>query len=131
VEENATGEIMITVNNFGDTGSAAAKGIGTGLTLGLVGSTVMDGYEMTMTISTKEKSVTKNAIRHSLYTTIGNASLPEGVEEVPPNVGFERILEQMILRGLIEFQNEGIISKRELIHLFQQWIANLGKRQIT
>jgi hypothetical protein len=44
VTENAEGILKIVVNNFGDKGEAAAKGFGTGLTFGLIGSKITDYY---------------------------------------------------------------------------------------
>jgi hypothetical protein len=112
VEERSVGEIHVTVNNTGDTGSAAAKGIGTGLTLGLVGSTVMDAYELTLSISVNGQTTTKSQIKHAMYTAIGNTTLPPEVETVPINVGFQRVLEQMILRALIEMQQDGSLTQK-------------------
>ena len=54
--EKAVGDIRITVNNFGDTQDAIAKGIGTGLTFGLAGQ--------------------GNVITGSARTVIGRRSLP-------------------------------------------------------
>jgi hypothetical protein len=114
VENQEIGEIKVTVNNTGDLGSAAAKGLGTGLTFGLVGSTVMDAYEMTVTISTREKTTTKREIKHAMYTAIGNTTLPPEIETVPINVGFERVLEQMLLRAILEMQKDGDLTKRDM-----------------
>lgn len=110
VNDQATGEVKITVNNIADVGAAAAKGFGTGLTLGLAGSTVMDAYEMTISITANGKTASRSAIKHALYTAIGNTTLPPGVETVPPNVAFERVLEQMILRALQDMQKTGELA---------------------
>src|SRR5882762_10125469 len=87
-DDQAVGEVNVIVNNISDRGSAVSKGLGTGLTFGLVGSTVMDAYEMTISITANGKTVTRTAVKHVLYTAIGNTSLPPGVEVVPANVGF-------------------------------------------
>jgi hypothetical protein len=112
-DEQPVGDIKIIVNNIGDIGAAAATGFGTGLTFGLVGSTVMDSYEMTISITVNGKTVTRTAIRHALYTAIGNATLPPGVEIVPTNVAFDRVIEQMLLRGLHDMQkaDELVVSR--------------------
>jgi hypothetical protein len=44
--EPARGNLTIQMDNVGDIGKAAGKGFVTGLSLGLVGSTVTDGYVM-------------------------------------------------------------------------------------
>lgn len=109
-DEKAVDEIKVVVNNTGDTGSAAAKGIGTGLTFGLVGSTVMDAYEMTVTITSNGKAASRTAIKHALYSALGNTTLPPGIEAVPPNVAFFLVVEQMLLRALQDMQKAGELT---------------------
>ncbi len=104
VSEGADGTVHIVVNNIADTGAAAAKGLGTGLTFGLVGTTVTDAYEMTVTINIGGKSFTRSAVRHAFHTAVGNTSTPAGLEVVPPGVAFQRVFEQMLLRVLKEYQ---------------------------
>lgn len=110
VDSAGDGEIKVTLNNIADIGGAAAKGFGTGLTFGLAGTTVMDAYEMSISISMGGKTVTKNEIKHALYTAIGNTTLPEGVEVFPMNVAFGRVVEQMIIRALHEMQKSGDLA---------------------
>ena len=53
--------------------------IGTGLTFGLVGNMVTDGYVYEATFNAGEsKPPVKLTYRHALHTTIGNASGPPG-----------------------------------------------------
>jgi hypothetical protein len=111
--DGAEGQIRIVVNNIADTGAAAAKGFGTGLTFGLVGTTVADAYEMSVTITVGTKTFSRTAVKHAFHTAIGNTSTPAGVETVAPNVAFERVLEQMILRVLKEYQTSPEFS---LVH---------------
>lgn len=110
VNDQAIGEISITVNNTGDLGTTVAKGIGSGLTLGLVGTTVMDAYEMSIAITINGKTVSRTAVKHAIYTSVGNTTLPAGVEVVPPNVAFGRVLEQMLLRALQDMQKSGELT---------------------
>ncbi len=107
---NASGDVRVVVNNVGDIADARAKGFGTGLTFGLAGSTVMDGYELTIAITVDGATATRTAIKHAIYTAIGNTTLPPGVEPVPPNVAFGRVLEQMLLRALQEMQKAGELA---------------------
>lgn len=113
---DSAGEIKITVNNTGDRTASIAKGFGTGLTFGLIGSTVQDDYELTMSITTKGKTITKSGIKNSIYTTIGNASAPDGVQTSTISVAFSKVLEQMILQALKEMENSkelGLIKNRD------------------
>lgn len=71
--------LTIALNNIPLTDNAAAKGFVTGLTFGLAGNAVTDGYVCTLTYLPPGQSVpiVKTA-RHAIHTTIGNASPPPG-----------------------------------------------------
>lgn len=114
---NSVGSINIIVNNVADIASAATKGFGTGLTFGLVGSTVSDNYELTMTISMNDKSITKSGIKNGIATAIGNTSTPAGVETFTPSLAFQKVLEQMILQALKEIQADNSLSSTSIIVL--------------
>lgn len=111
-DANAAGSIRIVMNNIGDLKQAEAKGTKTGLTLGLAGSTVKDAYEMRVSIAAVGRTAAIAVIKHALYTSAGNETLPPGVETVPPNVGFDRVLEQMLLRVLRDMQKAGELTDR-------------------
>ena len=104
VNAGADGKIRVVVNNIADMGAAAGKGFGTGLTFGLVGSTVTDAYEMSVVITVGTDTFSRTSIRHAIHTTIGNATVPAGLEAVPAQVAFERVVEQMLLRALQDYQ---------------------------
>ena len=111
VSDEGEGTIKIVMNNIADMGAAAAKGFGTGLTFGLVGTTVTDSYEMTISITANGKTIERIAIKHALHTAIGNTTVPEGLETMPPNLAFERVLEQVILRALRDMQGAGELTR--------------------
>lgn len=114
--EASTGEIKVVVNNVADLRVAAGKGFGTGLTFGLVGSTVTDFYEMQVTINANGKVLTRNDIKHALHSTIGNATPPLGLEPLSPEIGFGRVVEQMLLNALKDFQQSGELSSLRSNH---------------
>lgn len=74
-----TAMLNITLNNVPITSQsdAASKGFTTGLTFGLVGTSVTDGYICTVSYLASDMKVpiVKTA-RHAIHTTIGNASPP-------------------------------------------------------
>jgi hypothetical protein len=104
------GDIKVMVNNVGDVGAAVGKGVGTGLTLGLVGSTVRDGYEMTVTLTTNGKAVEKTGYTHQLISTVGNASGPPGLTPTTPSAAYGTIVEQMLLNAIQDFQSDGLLA---------------------
>ena len=106
--------LTITLNNVGDIGSAAAKGFVTGLTLGLVGSGVTDGYVMTaIYIPNTDKKEFKGTYNHAIYSTIGLKGGPENLEALPLMEAFDRVLEDMLLNFLGDLQDQGYLSSLE------------------
>jgi len=104
VADGGRGEILVVVNNIGDLGDARSKGFATGFTFGLVGSEVVDAYEMTVVVTMKGKVVARATASHALHSVIGNATIPQGVEILPDGAGFPQVLEQMLIRALHDLQ---------------------------
>lgn len=71
------GLLTVSINNIPVTKDAAASGFVTGMTFGLAGSAVTDGYVCTLSYlpAGQTKPIVKTA-RHAIHTTIGNASGP-------------------------------------------------------
>jgi len=76
------GMLNVTVNNVPLTNNAAAKGFVTGLTFGLAGSAVTDGYICTVSYlpAGQATPIVKTA-RHAIHTTIGNANPPASAKK--------------------------------------------------
>jgi len=74
--------LNITLNNVPLTEDAASKGFVTGLTFGLAGSAVTDGYICTVTYlpAGQAKPIVKTA-KHAIHTTLGNANPPAGAQK--------------------------------------------------
>ncbi len=112
---DASGEIKVVVNNTGDLTGAVAKGFGTGLTLGLIGSTVTDNYEMSVTLTYQGRTITRSGVQQAIRTAIGNTSLPPGVQATTTAVAFARVAESMLLRVLADMQHNGELPKSTVI----------------
>lgn len=74
--------LNVTLNNISLTDNPAAKGFVTGLTFGLAGSVVTDGYICTISYLPAGQStpIVKTA-RHAIHTTIGVSSPPPGAQK--------------------------------------------------
>src|SRR5204863_6648256 len=97
--ENAD-QLNINMNNVGDIGAAVGKGIGTGLTLGLAGSMVTDGYDFTATFQRPGVAPVKKQYKHALHTTIGNKSGPEGLTPMTPTEAFDQVVKELVMKLL-------------------------------
>lgn len=69
--------LSVTLNNVPLTDDAFSKGFVTGLTFGLAGSQVSDGYVCTASYlpPDSDKAINKQA-RHAIHTTMGTAAAP-------------------------------------------------------
>jgi hypothetical protein len=79
IDSTAPSDAMlnVTLNNIPLTDDAAAKGFVTGLTFGLAGSAVTDGYVCTVSYLPPGQSapIVKTA-KHAIHTVLGNANPP-------------------------------------------------------
>jgi hypothetical protein len=98
--------IDIVMNNVGDKGEAITKGVGTGLTFGLAGSIVTDGYVFTTTFQAVGKEPVRKVYKHALHTTIGNANGPEGLKPLAVREAFDKVVEELVLNFLLDLQKE-------------------------
>lgn len=88
------GILKIVINNVPLTDNAAAKGFGTGLTFGLAGSLVKDGYVCTASY-TRDGKTTDVTVHHAIYTTIGNHAAPQGLTPMDPASAVHQAMDQM------------------------------------
>lgn len=105
--EQEDGEIRIVLNNVADSGTVAVEASRTGFPLWMVGKLITDAYELSMYISVNGKTLSRTGIQHAVHTAIGNMSIPENVEVFRADQAFGKVLEQMILRALEDFQSRG------------------------
>ena len=106
---SADRKIFITINNFPITKDAASKGFRVGLTFGLSGTMVTDGYKMDVVYKRVEGPELRKNYNHALHTTIGNADGPPGVVGMPPGDAVKKVMEELILNLLNDLIKEGEI----------------------
>lgn len=96
--------ITLIVNNVGDLGKAMAKGFGSGLTFGLIGTMVSDYYEIKISYTDNEGSTTVRDYKHAMHSTIGNAKGPAGVLPDTADNAFGKIIEETLLNFISDMQ---------------------------
>jgi hypothetical protein len=99
----ASGSVLsIVINNVPLTDNAASQGFVTGLTFGLAGSAVTDGYICTVDYiaDTNTPRITKT-VRHAIHTTLGNASAPaNAVKSASIQEAIDTMLRQIVTNGV-------------------------------
>jgi len=99
----ANAMLNITLNNVPLTENAASQGFVTGLTFGLAGSAVTDGYICTVTYlpAGQSKPIIKTA-RHAIHTTLGNANPPAGAKKSENVAEAVRTMAQEVLSNALK-----------------------------
>lgn len=97
-----TALLTITLNNILITKDAAQQGFVTGLTFGLAGSAVTDGYICTVTYVPADGGATVvSTARHAIHTTMGNASAPaNAVKSASIEEGVRTMTRQIVANAL-------------------------------
>ncbi len=99
------GQLKIVIDNVPLTENAAAKGFGTGLTFGLAGSQVTDGYTCVVSYTRGDKTTTAT-VKHALHSTIGNHSGPAGLTAMPAQDAINQVMQQMVWNALKELNDK-------------------------
>ncbi|WP_157376333.1 hypothetical protein [Burkholderia ubonensis] len=104
-------KLSITINNLPQTENASAQGFGTGLTFGLVGTMVTDGYVCTATYAAPGHDAVTKVVKHAIYTTIGNASGPEGLKSMTLQDASSMMIRQIVAKSLEEIDQSADLAQ--------------------
>lgn len=107
--KTADQKLFITIENFPVTKDAASKGVGVGLTFGLAGTMVTDGYSMEAVYQVPSKPEIKKSYKHAIHSTIGNASGPPGLVGMPPQDAFDKVMEGLLLNLMSDLSKERVL----------------------
>lgn len=105
--------LNVVINNIALNDDAASKGFQTGLTLGLKGNTVGDGYVCTMTYvpdaQGKQIVVTE---KHAIYSTIGMAEPPANATKAANlNEAVNTMMRQILDNALLDLSKAPDFAK--------------------
>ncbi len=98
------GVLKIIIDNVPGDG-AVAKGVGTGLTFGLAGSQVTDGYVCTVSYS-RDGRTTETVLKHAIYSTIGNHSAPQGLQPMTLQDAVYQVIDQLTWNALKQLDDK-------------------------
>ncbi len=99
----ANGTVLsIVVNNVPLSDDAASKGFVTGLTFGLAGSAVTDGYICTVSyIADNGTPKISKTVRHAIHTTLGAKGAPtNAVKSASIQDAIETMMRQIVTNGV-------------------------------
>lgn len=104
--QGAPASLTIKVDNIADIGEAMKKGFGTGLTFGAKGTTVTDGYRITIVYNDGNGTIEKK-YEHALHTTIGKTKPPTNAAPTTPVQAFDQVIEDAVIHFIRDMQGEG------------------------
>lgn len=105
VDDNqSTPKFTVSFNNVLED-DAFAKGFGTGLTFGLVGTAVTDAYEITVGLS-KDGETIERTYGHAIHTTVGNTAAPvDTPKSKNPSAAFSGVVEDVMIQFMLDNQS--------------------------
>jgi hypothetical protein len=109
--------LSVTINNvpITDQSDAAAKGFATGLTFGLVGSAVTDGYICTMEyLPPGAANKVTTTSRHAIHATMGaKGAPPNGIKAKNLDEAVHTMTRQIVLDGLKQLSAAPVFAAQE------------------
>jgi hypothetical protein len=102
-------KLFVTIDNVPVTKDAASKGFATGLTFGLAGNMVTDGYICKVSYQAPGKAPVNKEYQHALHTTVGNADGPKGLQPYKPQDAVRKIVEDLMLNSLSDLDKAGAL----------------------
>lgn len=104
--------VNVTIDNVPLTSDAFAKGFATGLTFGLAGTSVSDGYICTVEYlsGSDAQKITKTA-HHAIHTTVGLKSAPPNGEKAPSvKAAVETMTRQIVSHALNDLAADPVFN---------------------
>lgn len=113
IQADQPARITVKVNNIANIAEAMKKGFGTGLTFGAKGTSVTDGYEITIRYEREGQAVEK-VYQHALHTTVGNADPVTPATPMKPLQAFDQVVEDAVIHFLRDAQSDGVLVLQTL-----------------
>jgi len=89
--------LTVVINNVPITQDAVSKGVGVGLTFGLVGAVVTDGYDCKAVLTVPGAQPVTLEYKHAIHSTLGNTAPPAGLTPEPsPRDAVTKLLNQLM-----------------------------------
>ena len=103
-----SGLLSVTINNVALTDDAYRKGFMTGLTFGLAGSTVTDGYLCTVSyVAPGTTTPVVKTSKHAIHTALGSAGAPpNGIKANGIEDAVRTMVRQILAKALSELSND-------------------------
>lgn len=89
--------LSVSINNVPLSDDAFSKGFVTGLTFGLAGSTVADGYVCTVKYLDGGQGQVTKAARHAIHTALGTGGPPAGATKMDNAEAAVRLMTKQVL----------------------------------
>ncbi len=103
----SAGLLAITINNVPTDDNAFAKGFASGLTFGLVGTQVSDGYVCTVRYTPPGGQPIVTTMRHAIHTSIGTGGPPpNAVKADNLNAAVDLMIRQIVGQSMLALSRD-------------------------
>lgn len=111
VQESAIGTAKITLNDVSDIADAIDKGTRLGRSLGDGYITTKEEFELSLSLQQDGASASSPAIPGAYYSVTAKSKLPDDARLRPAREVFDDMLEQMLIKCLLDLQRSGALVK--------------------
>ena len=107
--------LIVSVDNVGSVGSALAKGLITGLTLFIVGSSVTDEFNITIELKENNQSLQTTNYSNKIDSTIGLIVSAPTDKVKPTNIlsAYQKVLGDALSKFIVEYSKDTKNIKKE------------------
>ncbi|WP_217507523.1 hypothetical protein [Herbaspirillum robiniae] len=110
VQAGESGTVMVTLNNVSDFGDAIDKGDQLGRRWGDGHVTNKEEYELSLLIEQRGSVAESSAVRGAYYSVVAKSKLPDDARLRPPELVFDDMLQQMLIKCLLDMQRNGKLA---------------------
>ncbi|WDZ97521.1 hypothetical protein Herbaro_06940 [Herbaspirillum sp. WKF16] len=109
--KSGMGTVTVTLNNVSDIGDAIDKGTQLGKSWGDGHVTTKEEFELSLLIERQGATARSSAVRGAYYSVTAKSKLPDDARLRPPRQVFDDMLEQMLIKCLLDMQRSGGLAE--------------------
>lgn len=111
VNKEDVGTVTVTLNDVSDVADAIEKGMQLGRSWGDGYITTKEELELTLSIQRGSTTVKSPATRSAYYSVTAKSKLPDDARLRPPGLVLDDVLEQMLIKCLLDLQRNGDLNR--------------------
>ncbi|WP_156484687.1 hypothetical protein [Herbaspirillum chlorophenolicum] len=111
VQKGEAGTVTVTLNDVSDIADAIDKGTQLGRSWGDGYVTTKEEFELSLSIQHRGMTVNSSAVPGAYYSVTAKSKFPDDIQLRPSRQVFDDMLEQMLIKCLLDMQRSGGLAK--------------------